>query len=52
MADYYVYIMSNNRWTLYTGVTNSLVRRVYQHKHKVVKGFTKKYNITNLVYYE
>jgi putative endonuclease len=37
---------------LYTGVTNDLKRRVYQHKEKLVEGFTKKYNITKLVYYE
>jgi putative endonuclease len=38
--------------TLYTGVTNDLQRRVYEHKHKLVPGFTSKYNITRLVYYE
>jgi len=37
---------------LYTGVTNDLVRRVYEHKNKMVDGFTKKYNITKLVYFE
>lgn len=37
---------------LYTGVTNDLIRRVYQHREKLVDGFTKKYNVTKLVYYE
>ena len=44
--------MSNNSRTLYTGVTNNLQRRVYEHKNKLVKGFTEKYNIKKLVYYE
>jgi putative endonuclease len=52
VADYYVYIMANRSRTLYTGVTNDLQRRVYQHKHKLIEGFTSKYNITHLVYYE
>ena len=52
MNEYYVYIMANRSRTLYTGVTNNLERRVYEHKHKLVEGFTKKYNITRLVYYE
>lgn len=38
--------------TIYTGVTNNLVRRVWQHKSKQIEGFTKKYNLTKLVYYE
>jgi predicted GIY-YIG superfamily endonuclease len=50
--SYYVYIMTNNSKTLYTGVTNDLERRVHQHKLKQVPGFTTKYNITKLVYYE
>jgi putative endonuclease len=51
--QFYVYIMSNkNNTVLYTGVTNDLRRRVYEHKEKVIEGFTKKYNITKLVYYE
>jgi len=51
--QYCVYIMTNaNNTVLYTGVTNDLKRRVYEHKAKLVEGFTKKYNITKLVYYE
>ena len=52
MREYYVYIMTNWARTLYIGVTNDLVRRVYQHKQRLIEGFTKKYNITFLVYYE
>ena len=44
--------MTNRSRTLYTGVTNDLVRRVYEHKQKLIEGFTKKYNITILVHYE
>ena len=51
--QYYIYIMSNDSNTvLYTGVTNDLKRRIYEHKEKLIEGFTKKYNITKLVYYE
>jgi putative endonuclease len=49
---YYVYVMTNYSRTLYTGVTNDLQRRVCQHKHKLIRGFTSKYNITRLVYFE
>ena len=52
MAEYHVYIMSNKRGTLYTGVTNNLEQRVYQHKSKLNSGFTKRYNLTCLVYFE
>ena len=47
--EYYVYIMTNKSHTLYTGVTNNLMRRVYEHKNKLVAGFTSKYNIQFLV---
>lgn len=51
--QYYVYIMSNKyNKVLYTGVTNNLVTRVYQHKTKYTRGFSRKYNVTKLVYYE
>ena len=51
--QYYVYILTKKRHTvLYTGVTNDLVRRVFEHREKVVPGFTKKYNVYKLVYYE
>jgi len=52
VKQYYVYIMTNKSRTLYTGVTNDLERRVYEHKQKLVPGFTSKYNITRLVYFE
>lgn len=50
---YFIYIITNkNNTVLYTGVTNNLVRRVYEHKEKLIEGFTKKYNCTKLVWYE
>jgi len=51
--QYYVYILTNktNR-VLYTGVTNDLIRRMFEHKNKLVEGFSKKYNLTKLVYYD
>ena len=52
MPEYYVYIMSNHSRTLYTGVTNDLERRVWEHKTKSVDGFTKRYNVNQLVYFE
>ena len=49
----YVYILFNKRnGTLYTGVTSNLVKRVYEHKKKLVEGFTKRYNVDKLGYYE
>jgi putative endonuclease len=51
--QYYIYIMTNkNNTVLYTGVTNDLKKRVYQHRQKMVEGFTKKYNVNKLVYYQ
>lgn len=52
MKDYYVYIVTNKSWTLYTGVTNDLTRRVWEHKHKWTKGFTSRYRIGKLAYFE
>ncbi len=52
MNDYYVYIISNKSKTLYIGVTNNLVRRIYEHKNKLIEGFSKKYNLNKLVYFE
>ncbi len=50
---YYVYILTNAHHSVfYTGVTNDLERRCFEHKHKLVKGFTKKYNINKLIYFE
>ena len=51
--QYYVYILANwNNEVLYIGVTNNLERRLYEHKMQLVDGFTKKYNVHKLVYYE
>jgi putative endonuclease len=52
MKTYYVYIMTNRSRTLYTGITNNLERRVQEHKEKLIPGFTRKYNISKLIYYE
>jgi len=49
----YIYILTNtNNTVLYTGVTSNLIKRAYEHKNKMVQGFTKKYNLHKLVYYE
>ncbi|MDO9509954.1 MAG: GIY-YIG nuclease family protein, partial [Candidatus Magasanikbacteria bacterium] len=51
--QYYVYILASQKnGTLYTGVTNDIIRRSFEHKSNVIKGFTKKYGIHILVYYE
>ena len=53
MKTYYVYILSNKSHSvLYVGMTNNLERRLYEHKQKLVKGFSSKYNCTKLVYFE
>lgn len=53
MRQYFVYIMTNKiNSVLYTGVTNNLARRVLEHKNKLIKGFTSKYNLTKLVFYQ
>ena len=51
--QYYVYILTNkNNRVMYIGVTNDLERRLYEHKHELVDGFTKRYHVHKLVYYE
>ena len=53
MKDLFAYMMTNrSRVVLYTGITNSLMRRVSQHKNSEIKGFTKTYRVNRLVYYE
>jgi len=53
MAQYYVYILCSERnGTLYVGITNNLLRRVKEHKDKIADGFTRKYNVNRLVYFE
>ena len=50
---YFVYILASRKnGTLYTGVTNNLMKRVYEHKHHLLKGFTDKYGVNQLMYYE
>ncbi|MBK6912370.1 MAG: GIY-YIG nuclease family protein [Ignavibacteriales bacterium] len=53
MKNYCIYILTNkNNTVLYVGVTNNLTRRIWEHKSKLIEGFTKKYNIDKLVYFE
>ena len=52
MSQYYVYVLTNRSRTLYTGVTNDLLRRLYEHRHPTRPSFTSRYRITRLVYYE
>jgi len=53
MTNFYVYILSSKRnGTLYIGVTSDLIKRIYEHKNNLVDGFTKKYGVHNLVWYE
>ncbi len=51
--QFFVYMVTNkNNYAIYTGVTNNLIRRIYEHKNKLIDGFTKKYNCNKLVWYE
>jgi putative endonuclease len=51
--NYYVYLLTNwNNRVIYAGVTNDLIRRIYEHKNKLIEGFSKKYNLNKLVYFE
>jgi putative endonuclease len=53
IKNYYVYMLASKKnGTLYIGVTSNLGKRIYEHKHKLIGGFTKKYNVDRLVYYE
>ena len=53
IGRYYVYLLTNwNDKVMYVGVTNNLERRIYEHKNKLIKGFTEKYNVNKLVYFE
>ncbi len=50
---YYIYLLTNwNNKVMYVGITNNLERRIYEHKNKLVKGFTEKYNVNKLIYFE
>ncbi|MDP2277339.1 MAG: GIY-YIG nuclease family protein [Nitrospirota bacterium] len=53
MKRFYVYILCNKRnGTLYTGITSDLIKRIYEHKNNLVDGFTEKYNVHRLIWYE
>lgn len=52
LKSYFVYILASKTGTLYIGVTNNLEKRVYEHKSKLIAGFTSKYNIDRLMYYQ
>ena len=53
MKQYFIYILASKRnGTLYLGITSNLLKRVYEHKNNLIEGFTKKYNVHSLVYYE
>ena len=53
MKQYYLYILASKKnGTLYIGVTGDLIKRIYEHKQNVIEGFTQKYNVHHLVYYE
>ena len=52
MTEHFVYILANGKRMLYVGVTNDLQRRVYEHRQKLIDGYTRQYNIARLVYYE
>jgi putative endonuclease len=53
MKQYYVYILASRKYgTLYVGMTSDLIKRIYEHRQNFVEGFTKKYNVHTLVYYE
>jgi len=51
-SSYWVYILTNQSNTLYIGMTNDITRRIYEHKNKLISGFTKTYNINKLIYFE
>jgi putative endonuclease len=50
--QYFIYIITNKTGTLYIGLTNNIKKRIYEHKNKLIEGFTKKYNIDRLLYFE
>ena len=52
MKNYYVYILANNSKTIYIGLTDDLKRRLFEYKNKLIDGFTKKYNLTKVFYFE